>query len=76
MGTLLNAVALPGIDHHFGFNAERFQRMVKLVSLNYRDERIGFTVENECGCRAVLDKVEWRVSVIYLASTHWCTPQS
>src|SRR5713226_682988 len=25
MGTLFDAVALPGIDYHFGLNAERFQ---------------------------------------------------
>lgn len=30
MSALSNKVALPGIDHHFGLNAERFQRMIKL----------------------------------------------
>jgi hypothetical protein len=34
MCTLSNAMIFPRIDYHLGFNAERFQRMVKLVRLS------------------------------------------
>lgn len=58
MGTLGNAVALPGIDDHFGLNAERFQCMVKLVRLSNGHDAIVFSVENECRCFAILNEIE------------------
>ena len=64
MGTLLNAVTFSGIDHHFGFNAERSQRMIKFVGLHDGDAGIIFTVENERRCSAVLDEVECGIGFI------------
>ena len=68
MGTLSNAVTFAGIDYHFGFNAERFQRMVKLVRLSKGHVGIVLAMQNERRCSAILDEIEWRARFIQLAS--------